>query len=104
MSLSANKRMNRWHWGVGLAWVRFNYENDDFAENSEAIGYVYTHGYALRLGAEYQLSNEWYLGATYQPMVYKDKGNDGNNANFFGIQLNYKISLATANRAFSLSH
>ncbi len=104
MSLSANKRMNRWHLGVGLAWVRFNYENDYFGENSEPDGYVYTHGYALKLGAEYQLSNEWYLGAAYQPMVYKDKGNDGNNANFFGIQLNYKISLATANRAFSLSH
>ena len=98
MSLSANRKYNRWNAGIGLAWVSFKYSNDDNADNSDAVGNVYTHGYAVKLGAEYQLSNEWYLGATYQPLIAKDQGNDGNNINYFGIQLNYKYTLSKTNR------
>lgn len=104
MSLSMNKRINRWHIGVGMAWVGFNYQNDYFSENSYPNGTVNTHGYALRLSTEYQLSNNWYASTFYQPLLLKDKGNDGNNINFFGLQLNYKIPLANINRAFLINH
>ncbi len=100
MSLSINRRFERFHIGAGLAWEKFSYSNDPDSENSDPIGNVDTHGYALRLEAQYQLSDDWYLSTTYQPIIIKDKGGDGSSFSFWGLELNYKLPLAKLNRAF----
>ncbi len=104
MSLSINRRFNRYHIGAGLGWERLSYANDPYSENAAPIGNVYTDGYTLRLEAQYQLSDSWYLSTNYQPIIIRDKRSDASGFNFWGLELNYKIPLATINREFPISN
>ena len=102
MSLSINRRFNRFHIGTGVAWEKFSYANDPYSENADPIANVYSDGYALRLEAQYQLSDNWYLATHYQPMIINDQRSDNIKFSFWGLELNYKIPLATLNREFSI--
>ena len=101
LSLSINRRFERFHIGAGLGWEKFSYYNDEYSENAAPVGNVYTDGYTLRLEAQYQLSDNWYIATNYQPIIIRDKRSDACDFNFWGLELNYKIPLATVNRAFS---
>ncbi len=105
MSLSINRRINRFHIGAGLAWLKYYYSNDIDAENSDPYGEFSAHGYALRLEAQYQLSDKWYLATYIQPLLAKDKGSSSsNNFTFWGVEFNYKIPVATKNSTVASSY
>jgi hypothetical protein len=100
MSLCINKKINKLHLGAGLGWSKYYYANDPGAENSDPYGYFNSHGYTLRLEAQYQIGNNWYLATNIQPIIASDKTNGDKNFTFWGVEINYKIPLAIQSRVF----
>lgn len=96
LTLSANHRFGRLHLGGGIS--RQKYSANNFYNNEG-----YKNGYGLKLEAQYQISERWYLSYFYLPLLIHGADNSKGSFSFSSFELNYKIAALKKQWNFSVA-